>query len=270
MKKAEHFAKGPRVGAVLLARSDSSRLPGKSLLDLCGRPVLAHQMDRLKCASKPVEFVLATTTRSLDDGLCRVAESCGFKAFRGSVHDVVLRLRDAAAARGIDLLVVAGGDDVFCDPAFMDRLVEEYAGQPYDFITIEGVPFGTSPFGVTRSALDRLIDIRADDNTDGWERYFTDTGLFSCRSLHCDDPALAHPEIRLDLDYPEDLELIREIYKRLYKTGAVPPLKRVLRLLLEEEPELARINRAAHEKWLKNRAAAWPPIRLKPGVSANT
>lgn len=251
-------------GLALLARTGSTRLPNKSLLEVCGRPVLAHQLDRLKLSRSARPLVLATTTLPQDESLCAVARAAGMKTFRGAVNDVVQRLADVAEQFSVEFLAVVGGDDVFCEGEFVDAVVAEYQRSRADFITIADLPFGTAPFGVRASGLRRVLEIKAGEYTDGWERYFTETGLFRTVMLEPSDPLLRHPEVRLDLDYPEDFELVRAIYERLYRPGQVPDLRRILRLLLEEEPALSQLNRAAHEKWLTNRAAMPPPLRLKP------
>lgn len=256
-----------RAGIVLLARMGSSRLPGKSLLPVCGRPVIAHQFDRLRQSRRAEAFVLATSTLPLDDQLAAAAKRAGVKCFRGSANDVVLRLSDAASAHRLDFLAVVGGDDVFCEGEFVDRLIDFDAGSPIDFVTIDGLPFGTAPFGVAAAALLRVLEIKPGEYTDGWERYLTDTGLFKTAVLSNEDPLLAHPEIRLDLDYEEDFALVKAIYERLYRPGTVPDLRRIVGLLVDEEPELALINRAAHEKWLQNRKAMPLPMVSPRGAT---
>lgn len=255
-----------RAGLALLARTGSIRLPQKSLLEVCGRSVLAHQIDRLKLSRRARPLVLATSTLPGDEALCAIARAAGIETFQGAIHDVVQRLSDVADRFQLEFLAVAGGDDVFCEGEFVDAVITEYEQKKADFIMIEGLPFGTTPFGVSTGGLRRVLEIRADDNTDGWERFFTDTGFFRIATIKVSEPLLCHPEIRLDLDYPEDFELVKAIYQRLYQPGQVPTLRRVLRLLLEEDPTLAQINRAAHEKSLKNRATVWPPLRLKEGI----
>jgi spore coat polysaccharide biosynthesis protein SpsF len=249
-----------RAGIVLLARMGSSRLPGKSLLEVCGRPVIAHQFDRLRQSRKTETLVLATSTLAQDDPLEAAAQAAGVACFRGSPADVVLRLADAATKHRLDFLAVVGGDDVFCEGEFIDRVIDFDQRSPIDFISIDGLPFGTAPFGVDAKALRKVLEIKPGEYTDGWERYLTDTGLFRTTMLQNEDPSLAHPEIRLDLDYDEDFALVKAIYERLYKPGTVPDLRRIVRLLVDEEPALAQINRAAHEKWLQNRKAMPLPM----------
>jgi spore coat polysaccharide biosynthesis protein SpsF len=231
---------------------------------VCGRPIIAHQFDRLRQARRAETLVLATSTLPQDDPLAAAAKDAAVECFRGSPNDVVLRLADAAAAHRLDFLAVVGGDDVFCEGEFVDRVIDYDAASPVDFVTIDGLPFGTAPFGVAAAALRRVLEIKPGENTDGWERYLTDTGLFKTAVLSNEDPLLSHPEIRLDLDYDEDFTLVKAIYERLYEPETVPDLRRIIRLLVDEEPDLAMINRAAHEKWLLNRKAMPLPV-ISPG-----
>jgi spore coat polysaccharide biosynthesis protein SpsF len=251
-----------RTALFLLARTRSTRLPGKSLLPLRGRPVIEHQIERLRPARVTV-FALATTELPEDDPLAAIAERSGIACFRGATHDVVKRLADAATRYDVDVAACLGGDDVFCEPELVDAVIAEHARTGADFVTIADVPFGTTPFGVTAAGLRRVLDIKDGEFTDGWERYFTDTGLFQTRALRLADPALDHPHLRLDLDYPEDFALIEAIYDRLYDGAGQPPLRAVVDLLTRREPNLAQLNRSAHEEWQRTRAAA--PLNLRRG-----
>ena len=243
-------------GLIILARNGSSRLPRKSMLPLVGKPVLAHQIDRLKKSLRVRTPILATTILEEDNSLCDVASECGLDIFRGHPEDVVRRMVDAGERFALKFASIVGGDDVFCEGEFVDLVIAEHEKTGADFITIKDLPFGASPFGVSMSSLRKVLELKGDGITDGWERYLTDFNLFNTASLELGDPILRHPELRLDLDYPEDFKLVTAIYAKLYTPGQVPSLINVIRLLVEDEPELRLINRTAHEKWLNNRTRA--------------
>jgi spore coat polysaccharide biosynthesis protein SpsF (cytidylyltransferase family) len=80
--------------------------------------------------------------------------------------------------------------------------------------------------------------------------------------VHLNDPSRDYPAFRLDIDYPEDYELVKAIYERLYVAGRQPKLREVVHLLIKDQPELALINRSAHERWQRERASL--PLNLKP------
>lgn len=166
---------------------------------------------------------------------------------------MVERLLQAAQHYGVEFITCVDGDDVFCEAELVDAVIVEYTQDKADFITIADVPFGATPFGVSVSGIERVLEIKGDGCTDGWERYFTDTSLFCTKTIHLNDSTLNYPDLRLDLDYPEDYELIQAIYKRLYLSGRQPSLREVVRLVTKDEPALVEINRAAHQKWLEVR-----------------
>ena len=237
---------------VILARNDSVRLPRKSMRQIAGKSVLQHQIERLVTSREAPHVVLATTPLSSDDELCRLAVAAGIDCFRGDAEDVVLRMVQAAHRYSLDFLAVVGGDKLFCEGALVDAEIAEYRRNPADFIRIANLPFDTSPFGVTTEALRKVMEIKA-GSSDGWERYLVDTRQFRVSYMPASDPAIEGPQLRLELDYPEDLELFAKVYDRLYRNGKQPPLRDVVRLLTVDEPELAKINESAVSKWQHNR-----------------
>lgn len=249
-----------RSGIVVLARSTSARLPRKQLREIAGKSVFEHQIERLSSSCTVDHFVLATTPAAADDELCRIATANGIECFRGEPDDVVLRLMQVADRFELDFVAVVNGDALFCDGSLVDAVVTEFSRKPADLIRIGRQPFDPSPLGVSTRALRKVMEIKA-GSTDGWERYLTDTGQFKVSDIPLHDPELDKTYVRLDLDYPEDLELYRAIYDRLYRDGRQPALNDVIRLLTVDEPELVQINSSATEKWHQNRASV--PVVLK-------
>lgn len=154
-------------GLFLLARTGSSRLPRKSMLSLQGKPVIEHQVERLRPARLPKVFALATTTLPEDNVLCEVAQKCGIECFRGSVEDVVERLVRAGEYYEVEFIACVGGDDVFCEAELVDIVIDEYFRSKADFITISDVPFGATPFGISTSGLSRVLEIKGEAPVDG-------------------------------------------------------------------------------------------------------
>ena len=256
-----------KAGIVVLARCTSVRLPRKSLRQIAGKSVFEHQIERLSTSREADLFVLATTPAAADDDLCRIATTNGLQCFRGDAEDEVLRLIQVAARFGLDCVVLVNGDNLFCEGWLVDAVVAEFRRNPADLIRIGNQPFDPSPYGVSTRALHEVMKIKAGPSTDGWGRYLTDTGRFVVTDLAFDDAELDKEYIRFDLDYPEDLELFRAIYDRLYHVGRQPPIREVVRLLTVEEPHLVEINRSAVEKWIENRDRV--PVVVKPRSLAN-
>ena len=86
------MADQPRIVATIEARMTSSRLPGKVLLKVTGKPILGHMIERLQRVPSLDEIVVATTVNATDDPVVALAEDMGVGHFRGSEDDVLLRV----------------------------------------------------------------------------------------------------------------------------------------------------------------------------------
>ncbi|NCZ93320.1 MAG: hypothetical protein EBZ00_05000, partial [Actinobacteria bacterium] len=91
-----------RVDATIQARTGSSRLPGKVLRDLDGKPLLQYQIERIQQSQRIERVILATTDRPQDDALAHLAESMGIDCFRGSEDDVISRVCGALRAFDVE------------------------------------------------------------------------------------------------------------------------------------------------------------------------
>ena len=231
------------------ARTKSTRLPNKALLEIKGKPVIEHLIDRVKLAKLPDLIVLCTTINPEDVILGRIAERNNISHFQGSEKDILNRYLKAAFKYKVDFIVNADGDDVFCDPEYIDRVIELFIQTGADFIKCEGLPFGVAPSGIKVKALEKICKNKAVTNTEtGWSRYFTEPGLFKVQYLEVEDEDLRHPEIRLTLDYPEDYEFFKEVFERLYVPGEVFTLKEIM-VLLKNNPSITDLNKDLQKEY---------------------
>jgi len=113
----------PRTVAIVQARMTSTRLPGKVLADLAGRPMLEQQLRRLALARTVDEVMVATTDNATDDPVCALVERLGMAVFRGSEHDVLARFVGAARQGRADVVVRVTADCPLLDPALVDAVV---------------------------------------------------------------------------------------------------------------------------------------------------
>lgn len=123
-----------RVVVILQARTGSSRLPGKMLLPLAGRPLLGYLLERLRAGATIWPVIVATGDGPGDDRLSTIAEAYGAAVFRGSEVDVLDRVYRAAVANAADLVVRLCGDNPLVDPAAVDRAVALFTGLRSDRI----------------------------------------------------------------------------------------------------------------------------------------
>lgn len=225
----------------IMARMGSTRLPGKVLLPVLGKSMIEHLMDRVATARLAQGLVMCTSTDPRNDVLVKIAHARGIGCFRGSEEDVLERFLGAARAYDVDFFVVAEGDDIFCDPAYMDRVVQRYLDTGADFVKCEGLPIGTKPHGVRTEALQDVCLRKTEERTDtAWSLYFSDTGQYRVETVQA-QPGDDEPGLRLTLDYPEDAELVTRIYEELHQPDTIFSLAQVLNLV-RRKPELKEIN----------------------------
>lgn len=247
-----------RAVAQITARLGSTRLPRKMLRDLAGAPVIIHVISRVQEASRPDEVVLATTREPQDDALADIAAHIGVRVVRGPSEDVIARWLQTARETDADLVVNVDGDDVLCDPSFIDRVVDCHTATRADYITVQGLPLGAAPTGYSRRALERVCALKDEDSTEGQGRFFADPEIAApgVISAPC---ALRHDSARMTLDYPEDLEFFAAIVREL---GHSPQLQSVVELL-HRRPEIVAINSGRQAEYWDRFTKRYPPVQLR-------
>jgi len=246
---------------MIAVRMKSTRLPKKALLKIKGRTVIEHLIDRLKTAKLPDLIILCTSTHPEDRALVDIAEKNGIEGFRGSEKDKLGRFLGAAEKYNVDFVVSVDGDDVFCDPEFIDKTIETFIRTQADYITCNDLPLGAASQGIKIDALKKICRIKDEIDTEIYGGYFTETGLFKVEHLSVEDPELRHPEIRMTLDYSEDYEFFKAVFDELWVPGKVFTLKEILNLL-KRKPQIIEINRHVQQKYAE-RIQKQAKIKLK-------
>lgn len=122
----------------------STRLPGKVLRPINGRPLLGHVLDRAACLKRPATTVVATTVNPLDDLIARFCTERRTEVFRGNEANVLDRYHKCATAYGFDHIVRLTADNPFADIGELDRLIELHLDREADF----SHSFSVLPIGV--------------------------------------------------------------------------------------------------------------------------
>ena len=115
-----------RVVNLVAVRLKSTRLPGKALLLLQGKPVLGHLMDRVSRSNIPEKTVICTSTHSQDDAICEFAMTNNSSFFRGHPENVLLRFIEAAEEHSASHIVRITGDNPLTDPFLIDEMIEKH------------------------------------------------------------------------------------------------------------------------------------------------
>ena len=238
--------------AIIQARLNSSRLPGKVLKDLGGQPLLIWSVERCRRARSVQRVVVATTDDPADDPIAALCAAQGYDIFRGSQFDVLDRYYQTAKHFQADVIVRVTADCPLIDPQVVDQVVAAFLESGADFCANRLPPPWprTYPIGLDTEVCAMAGLERAwNEATLKHERehvmpYFYDQdGRFK---VHIVDHDPDYGRQRWTIDTPEDLDLLREIVQRT-GTRMDIPWTEVL-ALLEREPELARINAAVQHK----------------------
>jgi len=151
----------PRPGVILQARMGSSRLPGKVLLPLAGRPMIDRVVDQLQRMTAVKMIVLATSTAPADDSLFEHVKRSKINVFRGSELDVLDRYYECAQAFDLDPIVRATGDNPFVDPEEGDRLVRFFHDGGLDYAANSPSLGGGLPLGIGLEIIGRDSLVRS-------------------------------------------------------------------------------------------------------------
>lgn len=240
-----------KVVCTIEARLAATRLPRKVLLPVAGKPMLELMIERLQRARTLDEVVIATTDRPGDDAIEELGQRLGVGTFRGSEEDVLARVLGAARAYEADLIVETTGDCPLIDPAIVDKVVADYRIGGADFVSNilpYTTPRGTDVRVFSTAALARVDELTHDPaDREHVSLYFIERpNEYRLRNVETALPAFA-ADLRLTVDTPEDLELIRRIFEDLYPVKPDFTLSDVLELL-QGRPELIELNRHVQQK----------------------
>jgi spore coat polysaccharide biosynthesis protein SpsF len=218
-----------KIDIIVEARMDSTRLPGKVLLPIVGKPVLGLMVERLKRVSNISEIIIATTTKEVDNKIVELAHDNGVRCYRGSESDVLGRVLESAIYFDTDVIVEVTGDNPLSDPILIESMIDKFIklGDSVDFISNDVGCYNNSvkiefPLGLNvkifKTSVLSEVESKAKSpvdrehvvnyilkNMDKYRVYNYKPQGFYCR-----------PDLRFTMDYKEDYILIKEVYKALY------------------------------------------------------
>lgn len=210
-----------KIRVVLQARTDSKRLPGKSLLLISGFPLAV--LAGLRAANTGFEVLLATTNRSIDDALAEAAISAGLLVYRGESANVRQRIIDSCEDLTDDaILVRLTGDNVLPDGDLINEVLEffTYTHQVFTSTLSCQIPYGVAVEMLRLGTLKKSLD---------WGRTDFDsehvTPAISRQVPHL-SPPVKHPagdlrKLRCTVDTQNDFEVIRNLFSKVESPTAV-------------------------------------------------
>lgn len=238
------------IAAIIQARTTSTRLPNKVLMELTpGKSMLWHLVERLKPSKKIDQIILAIPDSKENDVLEDFAKENNLKYFRGSEENVLARYYGAAKKYGADIVIRITSDCPLIDPEIVDKVVTKHQDSGADYTSNiqnrtypKGMDIEVFNFAALEKAFNEAVESADREHVTLYIRrnpnIFKQADVDNEKDISC---------FRWTVDEKVDLDFVKEIYKRLYKEGNVFSMNDILEVL-EREPKLIEINKEIKRK----------------------
>ena len=238
-----------KIMAIIEARMTSERLPGKVLLPACGKPLLAHQIERLKRVKNLDGIVVATTINKADDPIEDLAKIMGIYCFRGSEEDVLGRVLGAAQTNKVGIIVELTGDCPAIDPIVIQEGIEQFLNSDVDYIENTGFPGGMN-YAIFRTKT--LSEVEKETRNDLAAREHVSLPIYENPKRYrikriTPSKKFCRPEIFVELDEEDDYKFIKTIFEALYPKNPMFGLSEIL-TYLDQNPKVIQINEHVRRK----------------------
>lgn len=240
-----------KVVCIIQARVGSTRLPAKVIMDICGKTVLEHDIDRLKEAKEINQIIIATTDRDGDIKIKKEADRLGVVCFRGSEEDVLSRYYLAAKESNADIIIRVTSDCPLIDPNIIDDMIKFYKKNNYEVVTNTGLDIENRTF--PRGLDAEIFSFRALENahlnaTEKYQKEHVTPYIYQNNELiYIYKNDIDYSRYRLTLDTVEDFEVIEKIYKHFYKINKSFYLNDIVNFM-NNNPEIYEINKHIEQK----------------------
>lgn len=225
----------------------STRLPGKVLMDVGGKPMLRLMLDRVALAKRVDRVVVATSLLPSDEPIVEFCLQEGVEVFRGSEDDVLSRYFECATKIGATTVVRLTSDCPLIDPAIIDEVVALFEKEKVEYAA-NTVPPATSTFPsgsdvevFTYDALARanrdVVDPQYREHVTFYFWRDSGSGVKTAQLRGKKDLSKFH----LSVDYPADIEVTRKIISHLFPVNANPKLADIADFL-EQRPDIYELN----------------------------
>jgi len=220
----------------------STRLPRKSAMKINDDTLLDYLIKRVRCVGDLDSVIVATSNKQRDRKIGEIAEKHNVNVFWGSEKDVLDRFVKSARLVNAELIVRITADNPFTDPQIMTTLIRSQEEKKADYTWMEGLPVGIGSEVISMSALEKAASLAIDpyDREHVTSFIKRKPHLFKINILEA-PREFNYPEYRLTIDYPEDYQLVRKIYKSLHSNDKFLSLTEIIQFL-KEYPTIARVN----------------------------
>lgn len=247
----------PRIVSTIEVRMGSSRLPGKTMKLIQGKPTLEILLERLARAKRVDQIVVATSVNPEDDAIESLCKRLGYSCYRGSLDNVTLRVAEAAREANADIIAEITGDCILTCAEVVDEAIDYFLSHEIDYLS--NLMEQTYPQGVdirvfrAKDLMANAKIVTAANDIPGQDHvylYFEEHPekyrIYQMKA----PPEYHRPEWRLDLDYQEDLDLLRIVFDSLYPANPGFTLRDLV-AWLDANPQYITVNQGMHRKPLR-------------------
>lgn len=233
-----------KIEILVQARMGSTRLPGKVLKKVLGKPLLQYQLERLQRVERADSCVVLTTHLPQDDAIVDLCQSLGVAFFRGPVEDVLARYYEAASERGTEVIVRSTGDCPLVDPEVMNRVIQEFSEGKWDYVSNclkRSFPRGLDTEVFSFAALKQAyLEAKEPSEREHVTRFiYRHPEKFSLKNVELEQGNFS--EDRWTVDTEEDFQFIKHVIEALYPNKPQFDMWDVI-ALLHHHPEWKLIN----------------------------
>jgi len=248
-----------KILTVIQARMSSTRLPGKVVLPILGKPLLIRMIERVQSAKLTGILIVATSTNYDDDQIYKLCNDHNIQCFRGHLTDLLDRHYQAGKKFGADAVVKIPSDCPLIDPQIIDRVIKYYIDNSDKFDYVSNLHPATYPDGndveiMSFNALERVWKeaARPLEREHTTPYFWENPDKFKIGNVVWESELDYSTTHRWTIDFEEDYQFIKKVFKELYPNNPNFGLYDILELL-KDKPEIATINRKHVGKyWYEN------------------
>ena len=243
-----------KISATIQARLASTRLPGKVLRPILGKPMLELQIERLRQSKFIDEVIIATTNLEKDDPIIELADRLNVPYYRGSEDDVLGRIVNTLKEFDVDVHAEFTGDHPLEDPVIIDSILDFYVknSDKYDYVSNylkttypPGIGFAVYPAKILYDAEKHAKDMKLREHVG--IHIYQHPERYRIHNLEA-PPEYNYPEMYIEVDTAEDFEVVSTIFKNLYPKNKYFGLPQIINFM-HENKELIEKNKNVARRW---------------------
>ena len=240
---------------ILQARMSSKRFPGKVMKELNGAPMIMRQLDRIKRAQCVDKIVVATTKDQSDDVLADFLLGENIEFHRGDMEDVISRFAEIVSSNPLSTVVRLTADCPLVMSELLDEMINDFWSRNCEYLSNSINP--TYPDGLDVEVFSReaLLKLNSMDLSKS-EREHVTLGFMRSElkfNIYSYESSVNNSNMRWTVDYPQDLEFIRNVYSHFQGREDRFSFQEVLNLLIKDSSIVSSISGTRRNESLKDR-----------------